>query len=355
MLPWAAERVHSALASAGPLNTPEMLPWLINAVKLRLPWDARRNCLNTRQVGVVKTPQACQDWEMRIGAFDLKEPLPQLKEPHALALVRPWVNVGRVGTILLARLERHFGARELGKLERPGRFFDFTRYRPRSRLVSGRRQVTIPNSTISYAQREEKPDFLFLNLREPHAFGEEYVDSVLEVLKTFGVKRYCLAGGMYDIVPHTRPLIISGSFGGQEAAEEAERIGLQSSNYQGPTSITSLITVEGLKLGIEHLTFLVHLPQYVRLDEDYAGAARLMEVLCSIYQFPAHLVDKDRGQKQYGDLTSAVDRTPELRAVLQQLEVQYDSREGTRNQEPTPLPPEVEKFLRELDQKADEE
>ena len=70
--------------------------------------------------------------------------------------------------------------------------------------------MTIPNSTISYAQREESPDFLFFNMREPHAFGEDYVDSIIEVLKTFGVKRYCLIGGMYDIVPHTRPLLVSG-------------------------------------------------------------------------------------------------------------------------------------------------
>ena len=109
---------------------------------------------------------------MRIGAFEIKEPLPQLREPHALAILRPWVNVGRVGTTVLSRLERHFETKELGELSRPGAFFDFTRYRPKSRLVDGHREMIIPNSTISYAQKEEKPDLVFLNLREPHAFGK---------------------------------------------------------------------------------------------------------------------------------------------------------------------------------------
>ena len=292
---------------------------------------------------------------MKIGAFEIKEPLPQLEEPHVLSILRPWVNVGRVGTQVLNRLEHHLRAQSLGELARPGQFFDFTRYRPRSRLVGDRREMTIPNSTISYAQREEKPDFLFLNLREPHAFGEDYIDSILELLKTFGVKRYCFIGGMYDIVPHTRPLLVSGAAGGQRAVEESKGVRVQESTYQGPTSITSLINQEALKLGIEHMTFVVHLPQYVQLEEDYTGAAQLMELLCTMYQLPPHLIDRERGQRQYQELTAAVERNSELKGVLQQLESQYDDRQGPPEEPRLELSPEVEKFLRELDQGDNEE
>ena len=291
---------------------------------------------------------------MRIGAFEIREPLPELEEPHALAILRPWINVGRVGTLTLSRLERYFASRELGELAQPGRFFDFTRYRPRSRLVGDKREMTIPNSTISYVHREEKPDFLFCNLREPHAFGEDYVDSILEILKTFGVKRYCLIGGMYDIVPHTRPLLVSGGMGGQQAIEEARRVHVQESNYQGPTSITAMVTLEALKLGIEHMTFVVHLPQYVQLEEDHAGVARLMNILCSMYQLPAQLAEDERGRKQYQELTAAVERNSELAGVLQQLESQYDSNQHPAEDQPMPLSPAVEKFLQELGEPSDE-
>ena len=291
---------------------------------------------------------------MRIGAFELIEPLPQLREPHALAILRPWVNVGRVGTTVLSRLERHLGTRELGKLARPGEYFDFTRYRPRSRLVEGHRVMTIPNSTISYAQREEKPDLVFLNLREPHAFGEDYVDSILELLKALGVKRYCLLGGMYDVVPHTRPLLVSGATPGEHATEEGKRVWVRKTAYQGPTTITSLVTQEAAKLGIEHFTFVVHLPQYVQLEEDYAGAAKLMELLCSLYDLPPHLADVERGQQQYEGLDQAVDRNPELRSILQQLEDQYDTRQEQIDEPIPPLAPAVERFLRELDQNEEE-
>jgi hypothetical protein len=41
--------------------------------------------------------------------------------------------------------------------------------------------------------------------------AETYVDSVFHLLQSFGVKRYCLVGSMYDMVPHTRPLMVTGS------------------------------------------------------------------------------------------------------------------------------------------------
>ena len=52
---------------------------------------------------------------MRIGAFELTEPVPELRDPHAFAMVRPWVDVGSVGTLTLNRLERFMGSKELGR------------------------------------------------------------------------------------------------------------------------------------------------------------------------------------------------------------------------------------------------
>ena len=67
---------------------------------------------------------------MRIGAFDLTEPVPELREPHVIATLRPWIDVNNVGTLTLDGLEAQLGAKELGQLARPGNFYDFTRYRP---------------------------------------------------------------------------------------------------------------------------------------------------------------------------------------------------------------------------------
>ena len=297
---------------------------------------------------------------MKIGAFQIHEPVPELKDPHVFAMVRPWVDVGSVGTLTLNRLERYLGSKELGKLERPGEFFDFTRYRPTMRLVKGEREVKIPNSIIRYAQTEEGPDYLFFHLLEPHSNGEDYTDSLLEVVNHFKIKRYCRIGAMYDAVPHTRPLLVTGTLGDVQMNREVPNFKVRKSTYQGPTTIMNLLS-EGIeKSDIESINFMVHLPQYVQLEEDYAGTSRMIEVLSSVYDsIPQDLAPTGRGQRQYRDLSASLERNTELKALIQQMEAYYDAQldsEDSPQEEsvPTaPLSPEIERFLAEIGERLD--
>ena len=300
---------------------------------------------------------------MQIGAFDLIEPLPELRDPHVFAMVRPWVDVGRVGTLTLNRLERFMGSKELGRLSRPGTFFDFTRYRPNMRLVDGKREVKIPNSIIRYAITDDGPDYLFLHLMEPHSNGEDYTDSILEVVNHFNVKRYCRLGAMYDAVPHTRPLLVTGSLGDVVQNRPVPNFEVRQSTYQGPTTIMNLLS-EGIeKVGIESINFMVHLPQYVQLEEDYAGTSRMIEVLSSVYNnIPADLAPVRRGQRQYRELNSTLDRNAELKTLIQQMEAYYDAQlDSEEASSPatettasaTQLSPEIEQFLSELGGRLD--
>lgn len=288
---------------------------------------------------------------MKLGEFELNEPLPELKDPHLLAVLRPWIDVGRVGSLSLNRLERHLRARELGRLHRPGLFYDFTRYRPRSYFNGGKREVSIPNTIIRYAEREEGPDLLLAHLLEPHLYGEDYTDTMLELLSRLGVKRYSLVGAMYDMVPHTRPLLVSGSGTGGELAEEQQLVRVKTSDYEGPTTITYVIPQEAAREGIETRTFVVHLPQYFQVDEDLMGTARLMEILCSLYNLPERLVERERGQEQYDSIANMVDGEGEdITSLLQQLEEHYDRDQRSEEPPPPPLSANIEEFLRDLDQ-----
>jgi hypothetical protein len=288
---------------------------------------------------------------MRLRAFELYEPVPRLNEPHALAVLKPWIDVSNVGTLTLSRLESYLKAVPLGEIARPGNFFDFTRYRPMLDIKEGRRQVQIPNTTISYAKMEGGHDFIFLHLLEPHMLAETYVDSVFDLLKSFGVRRYCLMGAMYDMVPYTRPLLVTGSASNLRLQKELEVAHVVSSDYQGPTTITYLISQRGLEIGMETLSLIVHLPQYLMMENDYRGKKRLMEVLSILYDFPLSEEDADKAKEQQEQVSQIaeqfIQQEPSYRLILNQLEAYYDSRVGQAKEE-TKLSPEVEKFLRDL-------
>jgi hypothetical protein len=296
---------------------------------------------------------------MRVGEFEIQEPVPDMRNTRAIAMLRPWVDVGRVGTLVLNRLERHLGAQELGRLAKPGMFFDFTRYRPRMRMVDGRRVFTTPNTIVHYAHdNDHDQDYLFLHIREPHAMGEDYTDAIVTLLKRFDVSEYCRIGGMYDSVPHTRPLLVTGSLNDEQVQRARGQVAPQKNTYQGPTSIVNLVHESLIQSEVPSVSLMAHLPQYVQLDEDHMGASRLMSVLCAVYDFPQRLADPTRGQQQYQDINRAVENNPEVKALIQQLEAYYDRTlvvPQPEAEEQITFAPDVENFLREIGERLEDE
>ncbi len=289
---------------------------------------------------------------IRIGAFEMQEPVPELRDPHVFASLRPWVDVNNVGTLTLDGLEAQFGARELARLAEPGLFYDFTRYRPMLYLEGGERRVRIPTSRVSYAKREGGNDFIFLRLMEPHALGERFVDSVLKLMTTFQAKRYILLGSMYDAVPHTRPLIVNGRATGTQAEKDLKKAGVLESHYEGPTTITYLIPQQGSAMGIESLTLIVSLPQYVNVEEDYLGKVRLLEVLNIIYGIPIDKEDFEKAGRQRNLLNQKIETNPEMKKALGHLENIYNLRVTRKNGEPLPgLSSEMEQIFWDSDGK----
>ena len=289
---------------------------------------------------------------MRIGDFEFDEPLPELKDPHVLAVLRPWIDVGNVGSISLRRVERYLGAKEVGRLVRPGRYYDFTRYRPKTSLRRGKREYSIPSTTVKVAIRENGPDLITVHLLEPHAYGEDFTDSVIEMVDLLGVRRYSLIGAMYDMVPHTRPLLVSG--GSVDSFNEAEyrMVEVRPSDYEGPSTVAHLIFEHAETVGMDTRIFVVHLPQYFQVEDDFSGAARLTGILCRIYGLPSRLEDRERGVQQYGSLQGIVSDTSEVSRLLSRLEERYDresKKDAIEDDSIPPLSPQIEEFLQGLD------
>jgi predicted ATP-grasp superfamily ATP-dependent carboligase len=228
--------------------------------------------------------------------------------------------------MVLTELETRLGATELGTLSKPGHFYDFTRYRPIIHLEEGIRDLSIPTTSVHYAKREGQNDLLLLRLLEPHAHAELYVGSVLKLLKTFKAKKYILLGSMYDVVPHTRPLLVSGYGMGEEALQDVKKAGVLPITYHGPSSIANLITKEAAESGIDALVLMVSLPQYVVLEEDYLGKVRLMEILNMLYNIPIGKEDFERALEQRNLVNERVENSPEIKIHLPQLENAYDMR-----------------------------
>ncbi len=233
-------------------------------------------------------------------------------------------------------------------------FYDFSRYRPTISLVEGQRVIQIPNTFISCSKKGDRGDFVFLHCLEPHAMGEVYVESTLKLLERLNVKRYCLLGGMYDSVPHTRPLIVTGSATESSLERKLRKANVKASGYQGPTTINILISEQAPKYGIATTTLIVHLPQYAQLERDYSGQYTLLNLLCYLYDLSLDLSQiKRQGEEQYQRISVAVEASPEARELVKAMEMSYDEglEEGKIPEARYHLSPEVEKFLKEMEKR----
>ncbi|MFH1382240.1 MAG: PAC2 family protein [Chloroflexota bacterium] len=157
---------------------------------------------------------------------------------------------------------------------------------------------------------------------------------------------------MYDYMPHTRPLLVTGSAVGEGARQALAEMKVGSSDYQGPTSITGLITQRAPSLNMDTMSLIVHLPQYTQLDEDYMGTARVMELLGPLYHVPVDEAYLNEAARQIEQVNRALERNPQLKAVIEQLENQYEARTQPKQEtEKPPLSPEIEKFLSEMEKR----
>lgn len=294
---------------------------------------------------------------MRIGAFEITEPVPELFEPHALVIVPVWMDAGLSASMTMSLLGQTFDTQDLAKLSRPGEFFDFTRLRPTLSRRGDRNEVTLPNVTITHGTRPGGSDFILLRLPEPNSLAEVYVDSIVDLLKTFRVKRYGLLGSVYDMMPYTRPLLVTGSGSSEGLNNALSDAGVTPNDYQGPTTVLYLVGQQMLQMGVETFNVVVHLPGYQTPENDYRGENKLMEVIGSIYGLPVPPEIAEKAKEQADQFNATAEQfllqQPQLRVLLKQLEDNYDAR-VTDKREDIHLSPEVEKFLRELNTRFDQ-
>lgn len=291
----------------------------------------------------------------RIGPFDLVDPLPQLREPRMLVTLQPWIDVGSVGTMTLAYISEAMNAQPLGQLARPGRFFDFTRYRPILSRQEGQRVVTIPNSRMHYAEGEDH-DWIFLHMLEPHSNGDEFVEGLIELVVRLDVKEWVLVGSMYAPVPHTRKPIASGGSSSEEMRKKLSSVGVHESQYEGPTTILAMLSTTVPSEGIDTASVILQLPAYAQIERDYMGLQSLLELLTALYGFTIDLGPvRTEAEQQREALDETASEDPRLQVWLRELEQTYDAeastREGAPSEPETPLSPELENFLRDVERR----
>ena len=205
--------------------------------------------------------------------FVVFEDRPQLRDPVVVTAFRGWNDAGESATAGASFLKEQWPGQLFARVD-PEEFFDFQVNRPTVRLADGvSRLIEWPACEFHHVRAEGKDIVLFIGA-EPNVKWRAFATSIVEVARNLGAVRLVTMGAFLADVPHTRPVPVVGS---AATPEEAERLGLQTSRYEGPTGIVGVLHDISNRSGLPSVSFWAAVPHYVPAGVNPKAAVALVE------------------------------------------------------------------------------
>jgi proteasome assembly chaperone (PAC2) family protein len=197
---------------------------------------------------------------------------PDLDRPVMITAFRGWNDAGESATSATTFLRERWGGELFARVD-PEEFFDFQVSRPEVKLVDGvSRVIEWPACEFAHARAGGRDVVIFTGF-EPNIRWRTFATAILDVGRAIGAERLITLGAFLADVPHTRPVPVVGSAG---TPEEAERLGLQTSTYEGPTGIVGVLHDLSNRSQIPSVSFWAAAPHYIPSGANPKAAVALV-------------------------------------------------------------------------------
>ncbi len=269
---------------------------------------------------------------------------PKLRRPLLLMAFEGLFDAAESATSALGMIRDRSESTDIAEID-PDGFFNFQETRPIVSLPDdGVRKLTWPTTTVTTCQTSDERDLVLVTGIEPHLRWRTFADQIVEIARRTGSEMVVTVGSMVSMVPHTRPLAVTGSASDHELAK---RLNLDLPSYQGPTGVIGVINDRVHRAGIPIISIRVSIPHYVPAPPNPKATRALLRRIQQTTRVQTGYEDLDGDVVEWQNrVDSAVTADDEIREFVTQLERQVDS-----NEELLPsgedLAGEVEAFLRE--------
>lgn len=277
------------------------------------------------------------------------EQRPNLVRPVMVMAVRGWNDAGEAASGATDWINHQWGGHRFAHID-PEEFFDFQVARPSVQLVDGTtRSIDWPTNEFHYAKTGGR-DFVVFSGLEPNLRWRTYTQAIVGLGQDLGAERLVTLGAFLADVPHTRPVPVVGS---ASSAEEAEKLGLTPSRYEGPTGIVGVTHDAANRAGLSSVSFWAAVPHYIPAGINPKASLALIERLTTFLG-----VDVDTSELRPAvdaweqSVSDQVEENETLSAYVRRLEAagagdfQLD---GGSNEAPDgeAIAEEIERFLQE--------
>lgn len=274
---------------------------------------------------------------------------PDKKLKHMVVVFSGWADAAEGATSAIKFLQRKLKSKKFAEID-PEEFYDFSQTRPyTSRTRDGKRRIHWPANEFSYLTnpRADSGVMVFVGV-EPNLKWRTFAKTVATVAKNHGVESVVHIGALLDAVPHTRPVKLSGTASEYSLSEFLEGQGIRSSNYQGPTGISSAVMAACIEEGLEYTSIWGHTSHYLQAAPNHRVGSTLLEILLKLLNLPLDLAELKSAASVFNlEVEKAVAKDDQIASYVTKLEGQYDEAVAAIEiPDPAELVRDLEKFLR---------
>jgi len=254
-----------------------------------------------------------------------------LHNPRLVLGFSGWMDGGEVSTGTVRVLIEKLHARRIAESQHggfyiynfPGAMEVTALVRPHCRIKKGLvREFVFPENVFFVVENE---DLLLFTGKEPNMRWVEYGDCVFKFCRHFGVRSIIFIGSVSGLVPHTRDPQFFCSVSDAQMKPRFENYGIKFSDYEGPASVVTYLTIRAKAEGVEMVSLVATVPAYVQGPNPKCVAAvtrRVAGMLGVRLDFDDLQTAADDFERR---LTEVVQEQPELAESITKLEQDYDN------------------------------
>ena len=260
-----------------------------------------------------------------------------------------WNDAGDAASGAVSFLASALSARRFARIDSE-EFYDYQSNRPCVRFNEQKeREIVWPTVEVLAARAPRAPrDLVLVQGVEPSLRWRAFSSHLVELAEALGVQLVLSLGALLGDVPHTHPVTLTGHASDPALAE---RLGMQSSTYEGPTGIVGVLHGACIEAGLPSASLWAGVPHYVAAASNPKATLalvrrmeRLLGVSVDVSELETAAADYER---QVG---LAVQSDPDIQAFVERLERAAESDHETSPEEVPSgdiLAREFQRFLRQ--------
>jgi predicted ATP-grasp superfamily ATP-dependent carboligase len=272
-----------------------------------------------------------------------------LRAPAMVCAFQGWNDAGDAASSAVSFFASALDARRFARIESE-EFYDFQANRPCvSFNDAGKREIVWPTVEVFEAGAPRAPrDLVLVQGVEPSMRWKAFCGQLIDLAEALGVQLVVSLGALLGDVPHTRPVALTG-----HASDPAlvERLGMQTSTYEGPTGIVGVLHSACIDAGLPSASLWAGVPHYVAAATNPKAALALVRRVEGIVGVSVDVSELESAAADYErQVGLAVQSDPDIQAFVERLEQAAESEEETS---PADVPSgdmiarEFQRFLRQ--------